>query len=399
MKRRTSSMIASILSVSALGMQALPIFAETSGQETAIEVKTVQDFLNYYLSTKNELVDGNGNVVVNYIPITYVDDTNYWMVLSAKSFYDLLSSNVIFIVDGQYFVPKSQEQMNKDLALKEAIDLYFAQDNYFDALVKDAQAKDQEIKAAQEEAMQQEILNQADLETKEEMPKVEFVVDSSKENEEAKEEMGEEVVEDVVKVGEGASLAINLNQADNLFLMAKPIEEMALKQDLVEVEEELIVESAIQAPIEIVEDVIPEMVSVEMVELSLEEAMQPMETVVKEQSASTAAQNFVSTYLTSSSGNIYAQANEINFQTILNSLSAWNKLSNGDKEQVNSILIGKVGKNYQTLLQEAQTIKYGGIVNGKSVQTGVENNAGFYAAMCGLSAFVFGFITRRKGIE
>lgn len=402
MKRRTSNMIASVLSVSVLGMQALPIFAETAGQETAIEVNTVQDFLNEYLSTKSEGIDENGNVVVNYTPITYVDETNYWMVLSAKNFYDLLSANVIFVVDGQYYVPKSQEQMDKDMALKQEIDEYFAPNNYFAAFVNDAMIKDQEIKAAQEAARLQEMQNQVveqpveEVKTETEVKfEVDSIVDSSKVDEKAIETADEEV--EVVKIGEGATLALDAKQSTSLMELAKPMEELVVSEKVV-VEQQTIEVKAAPAVVE-QEEVVPQLVAVEKVEYTLEDAKQPLTTVAKDQS-STTAQDFVNAYFTSSSGNVYAQANEVNYQTILDSLSAWNKLSSADKDQVNSILTAKVGKNYQTLLQEAQTIKAGGVpvTNTRGVHTGVGNNASIYAALCGISAAVFGFIAKRKEI-
>lgn len=417
MKRRTSNMIASVLSVSALGIQALPIFAQAVVQETTIEVNTVQDFLNEYLSIKTEWIDVYGNVNVTYTPITYVDDSNYGIVLLAKGFYDSLSANVTFVADGQFYVPKTKEEMDKDLALKAKIDEYFFLDNYFFRLVDDAVIKNQEIIAAEEleRQQQEELLKQTEEQQEEETKKdFNFISDSNENSPQlgVESEGGTEVEtesvgsldevdkKEIVKVNEGATLAIEAGNSNSLLEMAKPVIEVEEEKVELESSDALAAPVVEEAEMEIEIDQ-PALVHVEEVELTIEEAavmVVDTPTILMENSPSKDAQDFVGTYLTSSQGIIYAQANQVNYQTILNSLSAWNKLSQTDKDQVNSILQNKVGKTYQTLLQEAQTIKSGGIPINPGVQTGVENNAGLYATLCGVSAVVFGFITRKKEI-
>ena len=396
MKRRTSNTIASVLAVAALGIPALPILAQgTLEQGVQVEINTVQDFLNEYLSTKIVTYDVYGQMNVTYNPITFVDDSNYLMVLTAKNFYDSLSFNVEYVVNGNYYVPKSDEKMASDARLKTEIDAYFyANNDYFTILVNDAMAKDAQIKEAEALAAQAELEAQAQ-QTVESTPSTE--VESASEDETTVENTDSYVLEDVqaddyvittedneveeeleMPISEAANMAIQAENASSL------IEEVELVQP--EIIEESITEEA-QASVE-----------VEMEEpLTIEQAaIMPIETIEQENSVSTTAQDFVKTYFTSSAGNIYTQANSVNYTTILNSLSAWNALSQDDKDQVNSILQNAVGKNYQTLLQEAQNIKYNGGTNSTYVSTGVNTNAGIYAVLCGISAAVFGLISKRK---
>ena len=57
-----------------------------------------------------------------------------------------------------------------------------------------------------------------------------------------------------------------------------------------------------------------------------------VETVVKQEDTSAAANNFIKTYLTSASGNIFTGANSLNYQKILSAMPSWVKLSATDKK-------------------------------------------------------------------
>ena len=114
---------------------------------------------------------------------------------------------------------------------------------------------------------------------------------------------------------------------------------------------------------------------------------------------STEAQNFIDTYLTSSAGNVYTQANSLNYRNILNGLSTWNKFTAATRSDVNAILKTRVGKTYQTLLKEAQTIQFNGVsqtVAGGSINTATQSNAGLYGALMGLSVGLFGLFFKKK---
>ena len=119
-----------------------------------------------------------------------------------------------------------------------------------------------------------------------------------------------------------------------------------------------------------------------------------VETVVKQEVTSTAANNFIKTYLTSASGNIFTSANNLNYQKILSAMPSWVKLSTADKNAVNAELVNKVGKKYQRLLQEAQKFSMSA---GKytPVNTSTNTNVSMYSWLCMMSLGALTFALKR----
>lgn len=119
-----------------------------------------------------------------------------------------------------------------------------------------------------------------------------------------------------------------------------------------------------------------------------------VETVVKQEVTSTAADNFIKTYLTSASGNIFTSANNLNYQKILSAMPSWVKLSTADKNAVNAELVNKVGKKYQRLLQEAQKFSMSA---GKytPVNTSTNTNVSIYSWLCMMSLGALTFALKR----
>ena len=119
-----------------------------------------------------------------------------------------------------------------------------------------------------------------------------------------------------------------------------------------------------------------------------------VETVVKQEVTSTAADNFIKTYLTSASGNIFTSANNLNYQKILSAMPSWVKLSTADKNAVNAELVNKVGKKYQRLLQEAQKFSMSA---GKytPVNTSTNTNVSMYSWLCMMSLGALTFALKR----
>lgn len=118
---------------------------------------------------------------------------------------------------------------------------------------------------------------------------------------------------------------------------------------------------------------------------------QALNVVIKEKtSASTTAQAFVNTYLTSSTGVVYERANYTNYQRILSSKSAWDQLSASEKIQVNSILTKRISKTYTKLYNEAKAMD----VPTTNVNTAVADQYVSYTVLCGMA--VIGMISVRK---
>lgn len=100
---------------------------------------------------------------------------------------------------------------------------------------------------------------------------------------------------------------------------------------------------------------------------------------------------FISTYLTSSNGNVFTSANTLNASKILSGMQSWMSLSSAQKNLVNSELIAKGGKKYMVLVQEAQKIQ----LSSKTVNTATSTNSSVYAMLSVISLGFVGFITKR----
>ena len=105
-----------------------------------------------------------------------------------------------------------------------------------------------------------------------------------------------------------------------------------------------------------------------------------------------AADNFIKTYLTSASGNIFTTANYLNYQKILSAMPSWLKLSSQDQKAVNAELKKQVGKTYQKLLQEAQNLK---MSSGRSINTATNTDSTLYTWLCVMSLGMLTFVTKR----
>ena len=110
----------------------------------------------------------------------------------------------------------------------------------------------------------------------------------------------------------------------------------------------------------------------------------------------TAADNFIKTYLTSADGNVFTTANYLNYQKILSAMPSWLKLSKADQSAVNTELVNKVGKRYQRLLQEAQNLK---MSSGKSgvmnINTSTNADTTLYTWLGAMSLGMLTFVLKR----
>ena len=112
------------------------------------------------------------------------------------------------------------------------------------------------------------------------------------------------------------------------------------------------------------------------------------------QLTSTVVESFIKTYLTSSSGNVYAMANSYNYQKILSGMTSWMRLSAADRSAVNVELVSKGSKKYPELVKEAQTFsmntKKSGLIN-----TSTNTNATLYTWLCAMSLGMLTFVIKR----
>lgn len=359
MKHKLEYTIASVLAVSSLGLQTLPLYAQEMNivEQEPVEIKTAKDFKEQFLCLKKiEIKDGKEEI--SYQLIETIDDTNYEQILAGKLFYEQLSLDV------------SIETKDQSKALKEEIDALFKNEEEpidFEGMVQKAIEINEQIDQEESEKVEE-------TEEKEEQKETEDKKEAEEEETEDKQEEVEEEQEEKPVVQEETEVL--------------PVAAFTLKND-----SQSLLEPVVQPVIH--KEVQPEVQPVVLQEQKL------VQTEVKQETKSSGAQSFVDTYLTSSMGAIYTKANSVNYNNILNGLSAWNKLSASERNQVNAILRNSVGKTYQNLLQEAQAIKAGYVMESPTVyvNTATQNNTGLWALICSMSAAMMAFLFKKSKEE
>lgn len=101
------------------------------------------------------------------------------------------------------------------------------------------------------------------------------------------------------------------------------------------------------------------------------------------QQTTDAAAGFLSSWLTSSQGNLYGAATSQNQLRILGAMRSWNALSAADKAAVNTRLQSVTGKTFQQLVREAQQLQLGKpVVAARTrVHTAAQDQTGFFTGM------------------
>lgn len=418
MKKKIIYTLAATMAVTgAAQIVSIPVSAKSIAQDVSqstnkpFEIKTAQDFIDTYCSLNK--VDSKGNITDEKLLITALTQKNYQGVLSGKIVYDTLTKemqteiNTLLNEQLQAEALKSKTQQlyrsfpeMAEAALKIDMELYPEKyepqdDSNNESTEEPSNGAEDTIDPGQgetdddliEDDQNDEIdvddskdTNQDDQTDKnEDGNDGESITDESKEPVDDKvDPSADEEIDDPIEESKDED-----NEAAYPIVESTPGKEEINKKN-------------IEEPVSVL--VALEQQPVSLVKTPVTESKQEKANI--ETVSSTEAQNFIDTYLTSSAGNVYTQANSLNYRNILNGLSTWNGFTAATRSDVNAILKTRVGKTYQTLLKEAQTIQFNGtgqtIAKG-SINTATQSNAGLYGALMGLSIGLFGlFFKKRK---
>lgn len=430
--------VASNPNMDVFAKQVQPVKLEEKAQQTI----TADDFIKKYLSTKEIVKDSTNKDVEKYTLITKVDEKNYSFVLAGDQLFKVLTK------ENQNQIKKAYEDAYANAGMRKAegctlsaYEIVVAEANTLantlilnaktalDTSLEGAQSLDSTIFTADSYTAYETSLNEAKQVLKNSASTVEDIekaqsalnaaaaslvkkADFSKLNEKVQEAseflesnkdmLEEESYDNFKKELDDCSLVLSNDEStqakvdetlahlnayldDNTNFVYKVVtleEKVAPK---VETSNELLV----QTPV--VQEQ-PQVVAPTVETKNVEAAK--VETVVKQEDTSAAANNFIKTYLTSASGNIFTSANSLNYQKILSAMPSWVKLSATDKNAVNAELMNKVGKKYQRLLQEAQKFSMNA---GKytPVNTSTNTNVTIYSWLCMMSLGALVFVLKR----
>lgn len=430
--------VASNPNMDVLAKQVQPVKLEEKAQQTI----TADDFIKQYLSTKEIVKDSTNKDVEKYTLITKVDEKNYSFVLAGNQLFKVLTKENQDQIKTAYQDAYEKAGMKKaEGCTLSAYEIVVAEANTLantlilnaktalDTSLKDAQSLDSTIFTADSYTAYETSLNEAKQVLKNSASTVEDIekaqsalntaaaslvkkADFSKLNEKVQE--ASEVLESNKDMLEEASYNNFKKELDDCSLVLSNDESTQAKVDetlahlnaylddntnfvykVVTLEEKVApkVETSnellVQTPV--VQEQ-PQVVAPTVETKNVEAAK--VETVVKQEDTSAAANNFIKTYLTSASGNIFTGANSLNYQKILSAMPSWVKLSATDKNAVNAELMNKVGKKYQRLLQEAQKFSMNA---GKytPVNTSTNTNVTIYSWLCMMSLGALVFVLKR----
>lgn len=428
MKKKIIYTLAATMAVTgAVQIVSMPVSAKSVAQDVSqstnkpVEIKTAQDFIDTYCSLSK--IDSKGNITNEKVLITALTQKNYQGVLSGKVVYDTLSKEMQTEIDTLL-----SEQLQAEALKLKMQPLYKS----FPEMAASALKIDMELYpekySAQDDSNNENTENPSDeVEDTSNLGQGETgadnsltddsqndktdVEDDSKDNDNQtdknednnnSESTTDDETKDPVKdkedsfTDEETEDLVDESKDENSEA-AYPIVGLTPGKKETEkksVEEPVSILAALEKPTVVVETPATESKQ-EKANLETVSTMLPTQTTT----TSTEAQNFIDTYLTSSAGNVYTQANSLNYRNILNGLSTWNKFTAATRSDVNAILKTRVGKTYQTLLKEAQTIQFNGVsqtVAGGSINTATQSNAGLYGALMGLSVGLFGLFFKKK---
>lgn len=412
MKKKIIYTLAATMAVTgAVQIVSMPVSAKSVAQDVSqntnkpVEIKTAQDFIDTYCSLSK--IDSKGNITNEKVLITALTQKNYQGVLSGKVVYDTLSKEMQAEIDTLL-----SEQLQAEALKLKMQPLYKSFPEMAAAALKIDMELYPEKYSAQDDSNNENTENPSDevddtsnpgqgetgadnsLTDDSQNDKTD-VEDDSKDNDNQtdknednnnSESTTDEETEDPVDETKDEN-----SEAAYPIVGLTPGKKETEKKS---VEEPVSILAALEKPTVVVETPATESKQ-ETVNLETVSTTLPTQTTT----TSTEAQNFIDTYLTSSAGNVYTQANSLNYRNILNGLSTWNKFTAATRGDVNAILKTRVGKTYQTLLKEAQTIQFNGVsqtVAGGSINTATQSNAGLYGALMGLSVGLFGLFFKKK---
>lgn len=428
MKKKIIYTLAATMAVTgAVQIVSMPVSAKSVAQDVSqstnkpVEIKTAQDFIDTYCSLSK--IDSKGNITNEKVLITALTQKNYQGVLSGKVVYDTLSKEMQAEIDTLLSEQLQAEALKLKMqplyksfpemaaaALKIDMELYpekySAQDdsnnenteNPSDE-VEDTSNPGQGETGADNSLTDDSQNDKTDVE--DDSKDNDNQIDKNEDNNNSESTTDDETKDPVEDkedsfTDEETEDPVDESKDENSEA-AYPIVGLTPGKKETEkksVEEPVSILAALEKPTVVVETPATESKQ-ETVNLETVSAMLPTQTTT----TSTEAQNFIDTYLTSSAGNVYTQANSLNYRNILNGLSTWNKFTAATRSDVNAILKTRVGKTYQTLLKEAQTIQFNGVsqtVAGGSINTATQSNAGLYGALMGLSVGLFGLFFKKK---
>lgn len=405
MKKKIIYTLAATMAVTgAVQIVSMPVSAKSVAQDVSqstnkpVEIKTAQDFIDTYCSLSK--IDSKGNITNEKVLITALTQKNYQGVLSGKVVYDTLSKEMQAEIDTLL-----SEQLQAEALKLKMQPLYKSFPEMAAAALKIDMELYPEKYSSQDDSNNENTENPSDeVEDTSNPGQGETGADNSLTDDSQNDKTD---VEDDSKDNDNqtdknednnnSESTTDDESKDENSEAAYPIVGLTPGKKETEkksVEEPVSILAALEKPTVVVETPATESKQ-ETVNLETVSTTLPTQTTT----TSTEAQNFIDTYLTSSAGNVYTQANSLNYRNILNGLSTWNKFTAATRSDVNAILKTRVGKTYQTLLKEAQTIQFNGVsqtVAGGSINTATQSNAGLYGALMGLSVGLFGLFFKKK---
>ena len=353
--------------------------------EEEMEIETVQQFIDIFCSEKKIEFDEEKQEEkeVLYL-IEEINEDNYWIILEGYALYSTFDEDFQKGINEWYENPDLEFEDEKEvtyeslcadaLSFQEELEKEEAEKEKEDNKKEDADKSDSD-----KEESKKEDTDKVDSDKEESKKEDSDKVDSDKE--ESKKEDSDKVDSDKEESKKEDSDKVVADKSETL----KPevVKPEADKKEMVAVPQVLKVEKeeALKQPAPV------------QVQPKLADPVAKPAPVVVEKEANQATKSFVASYVSNANGVVYGSATSFNYKQIISGLPSWNRMNISQKKEINTFLREKVGKSYQVLLKEAQSVQFS-IVN-PTVDTATPLYHGFYGTLCALSISLLGYLVSK----
>ena len=337
--------------------------------EEEMEIETVQQFIDIFCSEKKmEWDEEKEEDVEKLYLIEEINEDNYWIVLEGYALFSTFDIEFQKEIQKWYENPELELEFTYETLCTDAL-------SFLEKIEKEEAEKDKESEQSEtdkdKESVKPESAKPESNKDKESVkPEAEKDKETGKEIEkEPSKETGKETVKPESKEESETVKPVPEKQSETKKEINSVVQPEAVPMQAVVLKTN---------PAEI-----------QPVQPKTETVLPVLNTNTSAKEVSQVAKSFVRAYVSNGNGVIYSTATTYNYKQIISGLSSWNKKSKVEKKEINEYLKSQVGKTYQKLLKEAQSVQFS-IVN-PSIPTATPSYTGFYGALCALSVGLLGY--------
>ena len=342
--------------------------------EEEMEIETVQQFIDIFCSEKKmEWDEEKQEDVEKLYLIEEINEDNYWIVLEGYALFSTFDVEFQKEIQEWYENPELELEFTYETLCTDALNFL----EKLEKLEKEEVDKDKESVNPESDKDKEPVKPESDKDKESTKPESDKDKESAKPDVEKDQETGKETEKETEKE------TVKPESKEE----SETVKPVPGKQSETKKEINNVVQPEAVQPQAVVLKTNP--AEIQSVQPKAETVLPVLNTNASAKEVSQVAKSFVKAYVSNGNGVIYSTATTYNYKQIISGLSSWNKKSTVEKKEINEYLKSQVGKTYQKLLKEAQSVQFS-IVN-PSIPTATPSYTGFYGALCALSIGLLGY--------